>query len=269
MAGHYFVCGEDTPNPIVQCFTTKGPLSIEVYRDWAPLGADRFLELVKDNFFTDIAFFRCVNRFLTQFGISDNPEKKHWHRQSIKDDPNKGLGIKKHYVSFAGGGPNTRSSQIFIAFEDLDFLGKEPWETPFGKVIVGQDTLDNLYKEYGDIPPFGEGPDQQEIFREGNAYVREFFPHIDFIQSCSMLEDIDPDADREEDAESLADAGLGGAAVGKGPTDDALVIEGGHELTPEDIANEQSELDGEEVAVTATSNYEVSIKPYSNIESRY
>ena len=119
-------------HPRVQCSTTKGPLTIEIYREWSPLGADRFLELVKDNFFTDIAFFRCVKRFLTQFGISDVPSKKHWHNKNIRDDPNLNLGIKKNYLSFAGGGANTRSTQLFIAFEDLDFLGHEPWETPFG-----------------------------------------------------------------------------------------------------------------------------------------
>lgn len=116
----------------VQCETSKGSLTIEVHNSWAPLGAERFLNLVQDGFYTDIAFFRCVKGFLTQFGISDNPGKKHWHREQIRDDPNIGMGIKKNYVSFAGGGPNTRSTQIFIAFEDLDFLGKEPWETPFG-----------------------------------------------------------------------------------------------------------------------------------------
>lgn len=194
--------------PRVQCQTTKGPLTIEVYRDWAPLGADRFLELVSDNFFTDIAFYRCVKRFLTQFGISDKPSKKHWHRNEIRDDPNLNLGIKKYYVSYAGGGPNTRSTQLFIAFEDLDFLGKEPWETPFGKaktfcilhvclctqihsflgqVIDGQRTLDALYKGYGDIPPFGKGPDQQKIHNQGNAYVHREFPQTDFILSCAML----------------------------------------------------------------------------------
>ncbi len=119
--------------PLVDCQTSKGPLRIEVHRNWAPLGADRFLELVQDQFFTDIAFFRCVKRFLTQFGISDKPDKKHWHNKNIPDDPNLHLGIQKNYVSFAGGGPNTRSTQLFIAFEYLDFLGNEPWETPFGK----------------------------------------------------------------------------------------------------------------------------------------
>ncbi|RYG62708.1 hypothetical protein EON64_17365 [archaeon] len=116
----------------VHCQTTKGPLDIEVYPDWAPLGARRFLELVVDDFYTDIAFFRCVKGFLTQFGISDHADKLHWHRANIPDDPNLRKGIKKHYLSFAGGGPNTRSTQLFIAFEDLDFLGEEPWETPFG-----------------------------------------------------------------------------------------------------------------------------------------
>ncbi len=120
-------------HPRVTCTTTKGPLLIEIYRDWAPLGADRFLDLVRDDFFTDIAFFRCVKRFLTQFGISDVPSKKHWHNKEILDDPNLHLGIKKNYLSFAGGGPNTRSTQLFFAFEDLDFLGNEPWETPFGR----------------------------------------------------------------------------------------------------------------------------------------
>ncbi len=118
--------------PLVSCQTSKGPLLIEIHKDWAPLGANRFLELVQDQFFTDIAFFRCVKGFLTQFGISDNPEKKHWHSEAIADDPNLNMGIEKNYVSFAGSGPNSRNTQIFIAFEYLDFLGKAPWETPFG-----------------------------------------------------------------------------------------------------------------------------------------
>ena len=119
-------------NPKVQCSTTKGDLLIEIYPEWAPLGASRFLELVQDQFYTNIAFFRCVKHFLTQFGITEDITKKHWHNNQIKDDPNLHLGIKQNYLSFAGGGPNTRSTQLFIAFEDLDFLGNEPWETPFG-----------------------------------------------------------------------------------------------------------------------------------------
>ena len=176
------------PEPIVtarvHCETTKGPLDLEIYREWAPRGADRFLELVRDGFYTDIAFFRCVEGFLTQFGISDKPNYKHWHNKNIPDDPMLHIPIRKNYLSYAGGGPNTRSTQLFIAFEQLDFLGKEPWETPFGAVVQGQATLDALHKGYGDIPPFGAGPDQQKIHNRGNAYIHEKFPKTDFLLSC-------------------------------------------------------------------------------------
>jgi cyclophilin family peptidyl-prolyl cis-trans isomerase len=120
-------------------------------------------------------------------GISERPEYKHWHNKDIPDDPNLHKGIMKNYLSFAGGGPNTRSTQLFIAFEDLDFLGKEPWETPFGMVTEGQATLDALYKGYGDIPPFGKGPDQQKIHNRGNQYLRENFPKVDYILSCEVV----------------------------------------------------------------------------------
>lgn len=176
----------------VQCKSTKGSFVIEVIEEWSPLGARRFLDLVQDGFFTDIGLYRCVKGFLTQFGISDKPQLKHWHDDNIQDDPNLHLGIKKYYVSYAGGGPNTRSTQIFIAFEDLDFLGKEPWETPFGRVIEGMDVIDNLNTDYGEIYPFSEnGPDQQEIYRQGNQYLRDNFPELDYIQSCEFVRPID------------------------------------------------------------------------------
>lgn len=174
----------------VHCETTKGPFDLDIYASWSPLGAERFMNLVRDNFFTDIALYRCVEGFLTQFGVSDDPSKKKWHNWNIEDDPNLHKGIHRGYLSFAGGGPNTRSSQLFIAFERLDFLGKEPWETPFGRVVNGLETLDAFYKGYGDMSPFGHGPDQQKLFNRGNEYIRDEFPLIDFIQSCHevMLE---------------------------------------------------------------------------------
>lgn len=135
----------------------------------------------------DIALYRSVPNFLTQFGITDNPEKKHWQREEIPDDPlNKP--ILKHYVSYAGGGPNTRTTQLFIAYEDLEFLGKSPWEVPFGEVTSGGDVVDAWYKGYGDMPPWGKGPDQGKLHNRGNSYIRSEFPLIDFIQSCKVME---------------------------------------------------------------------------------
>lgn len=112
----------------VICETTKGSLTINVYRAWAPVGADRFIDLVKNNFYTDIAFFRCVEGYLTQFGISDKEDMQHWHHLSIPDDINKNKGFDKNFISFAGGGNDSRTTQLFIAFEYIESLGKEPWE---------------------------------------------------------------------------------------------------------------------------------------------
>jgi len=180
---------DEALSAIVGCETSKGSIKIEIYHQWAPLGATRFIELVKDGFYTDIALFRCVDGFLTQFGISDAPPMDHWHGENIPDDPSLNKGIKKNYVSYAGGGPNTRSTQIFIAFEDLDFLGTPdaPWEVPFGKVVDSDEVLESFYKGYGDIHPFGSGPDQSLIYEYGNSYIRENFPLIDFINSCSVI----------------------------------------------------------------------------------
>ena len=176
----------------VLCHTTAGDLRIEVYSEWAPLGAGHYLDLVKDGFYTDIAMYRSQPRFLTQFGITDQPDKKHWHGRQIQDDPNLHIPIQRGMLSFAGGGPNTRSSQIFIAFADLNFLGKEPWETPFGRVVgpESEATLDKIYKGYPEIQPFTKiGPDQQRLFAEGNSYIHENFPLTTFVQSCTVVTD--------------------------------------------------------------------------------
>jgi peptidyl-prolyl cis-trans isomerase A (cyclophilin A) len=174
---------EKVVTDIVKCETTKGELLIHIYRDWAPLGADRFKLLVEIGFFRDIGMFRTVKGFLSQFGISDKKIFKYWHVSRIKDDENKNLGIKKHYLSFAGAGPDTRSTQMFIALEDLNFLGKSPWETPFGEVVEGHDVLEQLYTGYG------ENPKQQMIHVEGNEYLRREFPNLDYIQECYLVEE--------------------------------------------------------------------------------
>ena len=178
----------DICTAVIVCETTKGDIEIEVYRDWSPIGADRFVELVNDGFYTDIALYRSVPNFLVQFGISDNNKYFHWHGDQIPDDPNLDRGIWKYDISFAGAGPNTRSTQLFIAYNDLDFLGKEPWETAFGHIVSGQEVVDSFYQGYEDIPPFGNGPDQSLIYDNGNDYIRNNFPLTDFINKCFVTE---------------------------------------------------------------------------------
>lgn len=110
-----YAVGSDI-HPQVEFTTTKGSFIVEVYPEWAPIGAKHFLELVEDGFYTDIAFYRSVDRFLTQFGISDNPDMKHWHFNQIEDDvafePQRL--IDKHVISYAGGGECSYVLLVFL-----------------------------------------------------------------------------------------------------------------------------------------------------------
>lgn len=240
-----------TETQYVSCKTTKGDIGIEIYPDWAPRGAQRFLDLVKDGFFQDIGLFRCVKKFLTQFGISDKKQYKHWHRESIKDDPNLNLGIKKHYISYAGGGPNTRSTQLFIAFEDQDFLGKAPWETPFGKVVRGTNVVDSWYTGYGEITPFKKnGVDQQQIYSQGNQYLRDNFPKLDYILSCEVT-DKDFVASGSEHSGSTNTVQLlapeeKSADAASGVVDAASVVD--HNSRPEGLSAAHAAVDHAELA---------------------
>ena len=166
--------------------TTKGPVIIDVTRAWAPLGADRFYTLVRDGYFTDVAFFRVVSGFMAQAGIHGDPEvNTRWRPRRIPDDPvvqsnTRGM------VSYAMGGPGTRTTQFFINFVDnsrLDGMGF----APFGQVR-DMTAVDALHSGYGEGPPSGRGPNQGRIQTEGNAYLRAEFPQLDYIRSASIVD---------------------------------------------------------------------------------
>uniref|UniRef100_A0A6B2LG42 PPIase cyclophilin-type domain-containing protein n=1 Tax=Arcella intermedia TaxID=1963864 RepID=A0A6B2LG42_9EUKA len=171
------------------CKTTASPkeIRIEVYPDWAPIGSDRFLELVRDNYFTKSPFFRVVKGFLVQFGIPADPSKwKEWHDKGpINDDPPKGVSFKRGYLSFAGYGEDSRTTELFVAYSDENGFGNTRWEVPFG-VVQDMDVFDQINDEYGDVPPYGQGPDQQQLYLRGNAYLTENFPKMDYISYCSI-----------------------------------------------------------------------------------
>lgn len=172
----------------VTCNTTKGIVGFEIYPKWSPRGAKRFIELVKDNFFQNSPIFRCVKDFVVQFGITDKTRLRHWQTEPIKDDPNLKKGIKKYYISYGGNGPNSRTTNVFIAFRDLEMLGKTPWETPFGKLVRGATVMSNWYCGYGDMQQGGnkEGIDADRIYKEGNKFLRREYPELDYIINCRV-----------------------------------------------------------------------------------
>ena len=165
--------------------TSKGVFVIQVTRGWAPNGADRFYNLVKNGFYDNVRFFRVISGFMVQFGINGDPAlSAKWREANIKDDP-----VRQHnargMITFATAGPDTRTSQVFINFGDnnaLDGMGF----APFGKVISGMDVVDKLYAGYGEGAPRGRGPDQGRLQGEGNAYLAKSFPKMDYVKKATI-----------------------------------------------------------------------------------
>ncbi len=167
--------------------TSKGLFSIQVTRDWAPLGADRFYNLVKSGFFDDVRFFRVLEGFMAQFGIHGDPKVSAvWRERKIADDPVKSSN-KRGYVTYAMAGPNTRTTQLFINFGDNARLDPSGF-SPFGQVVTGMDVVDKLYSGYGEGAPSGGGPEQGRIQMEGNEYLKKEFPKLDSIKQATLLE---------------------------------------------------------------------------------
>ena len=164
-----------------QFMTTKGDIVLEVHRDWAPIGADRFYNLVKAGFFNNTAFFRVVPGFMVQFGLAANPAvNKAWQTANIKDDPVK-QSNKRGMLTFAKTSlPNSRSTQLYINFGDNASLDPQGF-APVGSVVEGMDVVDKIYAGYG------ERPEQDKITDEGDAYIMKNFPMIDKIKMAKIL----------------------------------------------------------------------------------
>jgi peptidyl-prolyl cis-trans isomerase A (cyclophilin A) len=166
--------------------TTKGDFVIEVHREWSPNGADRFYNLVKMGFYDDTRFFRAIEGFMVQFGISGDPMvNSKWQNAGIPDD-NGAQSNTKGMVTFAQRGmPGSRTTQVFVNYGDNARLDASHF-TPFGKVVTGMDVVDSLYKGYGEGAPMGHGPDQGSIQSQGNAYLDTSFPKLDAIKHAEI-----------------------------------------------------------------------------------
>jgi peptidyl-prolyl cis-trans isomerase A (cyclophilin A) len=165
--------------------TSKGVFEVEVHRDWAPNGADRFYNLVKNGFYNDALFFRVISGFMVQFGINGDPKlSRVWRDANIKDDPVKASN-KRGNITFATAGPDTRTTQVFINFGNNTGLDDQGF-APFGQVISGMEVVDALYAEYGEGAPRGDGPDQGLVQSQGNAYLKKDFPKLDYIKTATI-----------------------------------------------------------------------------------
>jgi cyclophilin family peptidyl-prolyl cis-trans isomerase len=165
--------------------TTKGAFVVEVTRAWAPRGADRFYNLVKNGFYDNVRFFRVISGFMVQFGINGDPViMANWRTAQIPDDPVTQSNTRG-MITFATAGPNSRTSQVFINFADNARLDQSGF-APFGKVVSGMNVVDSLNAEYGEGAPRGRGPDQGRLQSEGNTYLAKEFPRMDYIKKATI-----------------------------------------------------------------------------------
>jgi peptidyl-prolyl cis-trans isomerase A (cyclophilin A) len=165
----------------VKLDTSAGPVVIEVHRDWAPLGADRFYNLVKNGFYDNVRFFRVISGFMAQGGMNGDPAiQAVWGHNNFKDDPVK-QSNKRGFVTFAKtGAPNSRSTQFYINYGNNGALDAQGF-APFGQVISGMEFVDKFYT-YGKQ----NVPDQGEITKSGNAYLQKEYPKLDYIKKATI-----------------------------------------------------------------------------------
>lgn len=168
---------------VARLATSKGEVDVLVRREWSPNGADRFYELVATGYYDGARFFRTIRGFVSQFGLAaDTAVTARWRTRSIADDQVT-QSNRRGTLVYAAGGPNTRTTQMFVNLRDnprLDAMGF----SPIGEVIRGLDAVDSLYTGYGDG---ATAPSQERITREGEAYLAANFPLLDRIQKASVV----------------------------------------------------------------------------------
>lgn len=175
-------------------------LDILVKPYWAPRAAARFLELVREKYYDGVAFNRVVPKFLTQFGIGKDYITRTKERElTIWDDFQKDIKFEPGYISFAGSGHDSRTTEVFVVMpgtseEQLEKFGENSWETPFAIIDgdVEKSALSKIYSGYGDMPPFAKGPDTAKIYDiDGyNTYLPKKFPKLDYIDRCYVVDEV-------------------------------------------------------------------------------
>jgi peptidyl-prolyl cis-trans isomerase A (cyclophilin A) len=173
----------------VQFTTTQGIVIILVTRAWAPIGADRFYNLVRGKFFDGCTFFRVKSGFMAQFGVSPNPKVTGaWSNEKMMDEPVK-QSNKRGFVTFAKASiPNSRGTQLFISTGDNSFLDAQGF-SPIGEVLEGMDAVDKFYDGYGLNPDPGQAMPQL-----GKAWTDKNLPKVDLIKTAVIVPAVPPAA---------------------------------------------------------------------------
>jgi cyclophilin family peptidyl-prolyl cis-trans isomerase len=175
---------EPKPEPAPEVFrakftTTKGDFVIEVIRKWAPVAADRFYTLIKEDYYPGCPVYRVQPGFVVQWGISDSTRKSaKWNQEYLEDEP-RTQSNTRGTVAFATSGPGSRTMQVFVNMGNNTPLNAQGF-TPFGRVVSGMEVLAKMHS-------YGDDVDQGRLMREGGTYVEMFFPKMDRIRATELL----------------------------------------------------------------------------------
>jgi len=173
----------------VKLVTSKGDITIEARREWAPLASDRFHDLCRTGFYNDARFFRVMRKFIAQFGVAADPKLMQlWNAKPPLMDDKRVLSNQRGTLSFAKIGPNSRRTQVFLSLADNSKALDAEGFVPFAKVIEGLPVMDELYAKYGELESRGgAGPDPTKLELLGNAYLIRLFGSLDYIKTTEIL----------------------------------------------------------------------------------
>lgn len=168
--------------------TSKGNFTVEVYRNWSPLGADRFYQLVRSGYYNNTVIFRVVKDYLVQFGVSENKQKNiFWQGKNLKDEPVVGSNTDST-LCFSRGAPNTRKTSVFInlrnnlTYDTMQTAGVKGF-VPFAKVLQGMDVVRQFFSDYGNETMRAA----DSVYFKGNAYLLKRFPGLDLIKEARIV----------------------------------------------------------------------------------
>jgi len=168
--------------------TSQGVALLEVQRNWAPLGVDRFYNLVRYGYYDNACFFRVIAGRWAQFGIHADPRVSAlWRNQTIPDDPPRCSNVRGT-IAYAFALPGGRTTQVFINLKDNASVLDPQGFAPFGRVIEGMESIDALNPEYGEHSGGGiRGGKQDRLFSGGNEYLFREFPRLDYVRRARLM----------------------------------------------------------------------------------
>jgi cyclophilin family peptidyl-prolyl cis-trans isomerase len=168
--------------------TTKGSFVLEVFRSWAPIGADRFYNLIRSGFYDDSRFSRVVDGWIVQWGIPSDPQVGAvWRKQGMPDDSVRQSNVRGTFA-FAMTGPGERTTQVYISLRDNSRQDAQGF-APFGRVVQGMDVIEKLHSGYGEGSGGGMRAGKQgPLFEGGNAYIDQNYPLLDKLIRARIVE---------------------------------------------------------------------------------